>query len=823
MLELKNITKIYVNKKDTTKNVTALKDVNISFPRQGFVCLLGPSGCGKTTLLNILGGLDTSYSGELIVNNIATKIFKPKDWDSYRNNHVGFVFQEYNLIPHQTVSKNVELVLTIAGASSVEIKEKSKRVLKDVGLEDKFLNLPNKLSGGQKQRVAIARALVNNPEVILADEPTSALDSATSIQVMNILKEISQKKLVIMVTHNEELAKKYSSRIIRILDGKVQSDEDLEKNAEKEDFLKKMPQSYKYGKSKMKIKTAAALSFKNLMAKKRRTFLTILAGSIGIISLSIILGIIRGSTNFAKDLYKEAFPQPIEIKREQPIFSSFSEMQNVHDKVADELKKEEENAKGSTKIRSSKKMENNVAEILSKSTNKVHKNNLDQNFKNHMLDFLKAKPNSIKAIALKRLPKINYLTKLNNQFSFNDKFVEMPYSNDLNSIYELVGSKSRWPEKKDEVVVSLNQTNNLDDRLLKVFNIKEDQEVDCNNLIGKTIGSFVPHNELYKKQGEKFKSLAELSQSELENCFNSAKAVKLKVVGFIKPKIEVSKKKLKRRGFAGLLANSPIKPGVVAFTHELGDYIENTTKNSEVVKAQKNSKEDVTTSAVAKNSNSLLTPNQMLQEKQKSVESLLTDLGYSDVFDKMRIFINDPIEDQERVLEQVNKFNSTKNENSKILVEKGFGNYKETATEIRKMCLFLLFTIGAAALISSLIMVALLTFISVLERTKEIGVLRSIGARKKDISRLFKSEAAIIGFFTGLFGGVVSFLISIPLNLFIKKAISLEGKHSLIKVDILIFAAMMLFSLVVTLLAGLIPAKIASRKDPVKILTGTSN
>ncbi len=817
MLKLKNITKIYVNKKDSSKNVVALKDVSLELPRQGFVSILGPSGCGKTTLLNILGGLDTKYAGEFLVEGVSTKSFKPHDWDAYRNNHVGFVFQEYNLIPHQNISKNVELVLTIAGASKIEAKRNSRKVLGDVGLQDKIMSNSNELSGGQKQRVAIARAIVNNPELVLADEPTSALDSKTSAQVMQVLKEISKTKLVVMVTHNVELAKKYSSRIIKILDGKVEADENIEEPGEREEFLNKLPQRYKYGKSKMKLKTAAALSWKNLTSKKRRSILTVLVGSIGITCLAIILGIINGSSKFAKDLYNTRYNKPITVGSEVYEFMSSDEFKKTQEKVNDEIKKEEEKNKDSSKINTEDKSSKAVEEIFSEKQ-KIHLNNLNENFMKYLLNTMNEdNSGAIKAVQTVRNtgarfvyskngePNISMGTSLNSGL-----FKEIPYFKNINN--ELKFLAGGPPTEKDGVIIVLDRFNNMSEELLEILGVKDKKEFDASALLGKVVGYFVPNNGIFKREGNKF-----FEKSGANELNNIEGRIPLKIAGVAK-NIYKENPNLKH-GFYGI-AEGMLGNGGFYYSNALAEYILNVNKDSEIIKEQMK-RDDFVLGYAGLDKN--LMSNRKKQSSKKQKLDNLRSLGYCGNMDAVNIFMNNPGDDENKVLECIERYNNDKKDEDKIKISEWNRGSQMYAKTIKDISLFLLLTIGLASLLTSLIMVALLEFISVLERTREIGILRSIGARKKDISRLFKSEAVIIGFFTGIVGVVLGFLLTIPLNNFIRSNAGLSANTKLVDINIMIFIGLLAFSLLVNLIAGLIPAKIASRKDPIKILVGSNN
>ncbi len=822
MLELKGITKIYYNRRDSSKSVTALRKISIKFPKQGLVSILGPSGCGKTTLLNILGGLDNKYDGQFIVNGVDTRDFKAKDWDAYRNNHVGFVFQEYNLIQHQNITKNVELVLTIAGAPKIQRDEKTKKVLSDVGLQDKMMQQPNNLSGGQKQRVAIARALVNDPELILADEPTSALDTATSAQIMEILKEISKTKLVIMVTHNVELAKKYSSRIINILDGEVKSDEDFEKSEEKEEFMKKLPQSYKYGKSKMKFSTAAALSYKNLLGKKRRTILTILAGCIGIICLSVILGIINGSVNFAKELNNNVLKrQPYVINKRKDVYTVGNALEDMKEakRIADE---EVDEAEQSDEIRNPANTEKKFSEIGSKRKNKKQ-NILNKEFQTHVLSLLDKFPGAIDSIEIPRNERVKFLLKdSKGEYNQNDHyFGEIPYSNTLQEQYDLMGENSRWPTKKDEVIIALDEYNHMPIELMRNLGLVGKDSFKAEEILGKEVGCFVPYDERYiERRKNKFSEI--LTKEEFQKAYDSPNSVKLKIVGVVKPKKDEGASKGVHKKFRMFMTRHlTLKSGIV-YTRELGDYIEENVKNSNIIKAQKETGEPVLDS-MARQDNFMFNDDLRAKkpsEKEKTGRNLET-LGYSENARAIYINIKNPVDYKQKIIDYLKIYNEGKSEDQAI--ELRDTEYAEDLVSgIRQVCLFLILTVGLASLIVSLIMVGILEFVSVLERTREIGILKSIGARKKDISNLFKAESLIIGLFTGLVGVGIGFLISIPLNMFIRNGYDLSNT-TLISIDFKILIGLTLFSLVVTLLAGLIPAGIASRKDPVKILTGSNN
>lgn len=834
MLVLENVTKIYQNRRKKLESFVSLKNINITFPMCGFVSVLGPSGCGKTTLLNILGGLDTNYTGNFIVDGVNTKTFKKNDWDAYRNAHIGFVFQEYNLIPHQNVSKNVELVLTIAGAAKHQIKENAKNVLSNVGLENKFVENVNNLSGGQKQRVAIARALVNNPQVILADEPTSALDTNTSKQVLDILKEISKTKLVIMVTHNTELAKQYSSTIINMLDGKITSIEDFTKPSEKEEFLKKFPQTYQYSKSKMKFLTAANLSLKNLVAKKRRTFLTVLAGSVGIICLSIILGISNGAINYVTEMNRKAEAHtPITITENRPCEVE-QDNKSANKNSNDNNNKEKENSQNNNNSKSTEddkdKIKNpNNAKNLTKAERVYNKDyyyydskkepkkyDLSPSYCQHVMSLFDKYPDIIKAISFRdvELPNviINVDGKLSNSWNFKWACQEMPVVKSLDDCFELVGKKSRFPSKMDEVVLVLDKDSRWYSGCVNELKLGDKEFFSPDDFIDKEIGIVPMNNDFYKKQGGEYIWPKYDDEKLFEEVANKSSSIKLKCVGVIKPRKNFYKEDSSLGVFDTYYKERfPLHSGI-AYTRELGDFMRQNIKNSDVVKDQLASDYDVFKYEYA-TKKIKLTSEDKLQR--------LHDLGYYSQPSTINIFLKDPGEHKDIVTKYLESYNEGRDESLRV-----YANAKNEITtsvnNIKKVCFFLMCTIGLASLLSSLIMVALLTFISVLERTKEIGVLRSIGARKKDISRLFKAEALTIGLFTGIFGVGLGFLLEFPINNFIRKYSRMQSLN-LVDINLGIALCLMTFSVFVTLLAGLIPAKIASRKDPVKILTGSNN
>ena len=588
MLKVKNITKIYKTEGFEQK---ALNKVSINFRKNEFVSILGPSGSGKTTLLNIIGGLDNYNSGDLIINNISTKKFTDRDWDSYRNHRVGFVFQNYNLISHQTVLKNVELALTLSGISKIERRNKSIKVLKEVGLKEHMNKRPNQLSGGQMQRVAIARALVNNPEIILADEPTGALDSDTSIQIMKILKKISQDKLVIMVTHNPELAKEYSSRIINIKDGKIISDTNPYNGKEQEEKEKN-----KTKKTKMSFLTALSLSFNNLMTKKARTILVSVAGSIGIIGIALILAVSTGFQNYVDSIQEETLTSyPLIISKEQAdITSTLLSMREGKDKRS-----------GNNKVKEQQYITNMLSNI---STNdlKSLKKYLDDNKKtidpylSNILYSYNIDPNIYTIDTTNKLAKVNPSNLFSSMMGGNS--IMSSYSNmasifnqivdnrkEIEDNYEIL--KGRWPKEYNELIIVLSEPNSISDLLIYSLGLRDNEElttmvtkimsgenVDINNkpmtltyddLLNIDLRLIMPSDTF--KYNSKYDVYEDMTKDDnyLKELYN--KAIKLKIVGIVTTKEGTN--------------SSALNPGV-GYTSGLIDYIINYSSNTEIVKKQ---------------------------------------------------------------------------------------------------------------------------------------------------------------------------------------------------------------------------------------------
>ena len=856
MLQCKNIVKDYLSGEET---VHALKNVSVSFREHEFVSILGQSGCGKTTFLNIIGGLDHYTSGDLVINGKSTKDYKDKDWDTYRNHQVGFVFQSYNLIMHQSVLSNVELALTLTGVGKEERKQRAIEALNKVGLADQIHKKPTQMSGGQMQRVAIARAIVNNPDIILADEPTGALDSETSVQIMEILKEISKEKLVIMVTHNPQLADEYSSRIIRLKDGNILDDTNpySEKELKQDTSVLKKPG--------MSFKMACSLSLNNLMTKKARTFLTSFAGSIGIIGIALIMSLSNGMQSYIDKMENDTMASyPIEIQ------SNSSDMSSLMSTMMGMSKKSKGHS--DTKIHSRPYVED-VLESLSSSK----KNNLSA-FKSYLeSDQGKTFRKTAKAIeydynlnlqvynedtdsGLVQVSPNGLLDKLGmsdmmslqNQFMdsssmTNDEvWLSLPESKKLrNDEYQLVDGK--WPTKYNEVVLEVDDNNEITDYALYSLGLLNQDDLVKNYqkiLNGETDKISKTNLKSYSKEeilNLKFKLLLNsdlyqkvnglwIDQSENEDYLKQvvANSLEVKVVGIIKPSDStVSKTTM----------------GGVYYTKEMEHYVTSKTKNSQIVKEQEaNLNINIFTGAEftsgQKMSMSDLTDEQKMQLSSMSQEELMnymntynenvnatydsnmTKLGVVDYSTPTKISLYaSSFDGKEKLGNLITKYNKKQekaNKKSNVITYNDFiGTMLSSVTNVVNIISYVLIAFVSVSLIVSSIMIGIITYISVLERTKEIGILRSIGASKKDITRVFNAETFIIGLISGVLGIVITLLLNIPISMIVE---NVTGVAHISKLPVNGAIFLILIDLVLTVIAGLIPSKIASKKDPVEAL-----
>lgn len=846
MLELKNIKKDYISS-DT--KVSALKGIDITFRKHEFVSILGPSGCGKTTLLNIIGGLDDYTKGDLIINGKSTKKFKDSDWDTYRNHNVGFVFQSYNLIPHQSVLANVELALTLSGVSATERKRRAKKALEEVGLKDQIHKKPNQLSGGQMQRVAIARALVNDPDIILADEPTGALDSKTSVQIMELLKSISKDKLIIMVTHNPDLAKEYSTRIIKLLDGNMVSDSKPyePKKKEEQEFTTK-------GKKSMSIKTAFSLSLNNLMTKKGRTFLTSFAGSIGIIGIALILSLSNGVQNYIDSIEEDTLSTyPISIYKQNVDMSSIMvSMMGMNDKKEHPFDKIYTN-----------NIMNNVVETMA---NQVQSNDLHEFKKFIEEEHLSEYTNSIEygyniTLNVYNADYSNGIVKVNpNEIFDNVGLSEMmgntnygdsaTYSqtevfkqlldneNLLKDQYNLVSGK--WPTEYNEVVLIVDENNEISDYTLYSLGVLNTEPLKeaIKGIFGGNKTEFNPeetsydYNELldlklklilstsyYQKSGNVY-----IDKSGDDNYVKSLidNGVDLKIVGIIKPNEERMSNKVY---------------GNIGYTRSLVDYAIDKTLETEIAKSQLDNKEINVLTGM--NFSSKFDINNLTNEQkyylaslsQEELISLMTSMEnntYDNVISELGIVDKDypssiniypkDFESKEtisNIIEDYNKKKTDNNELDKVINYTDIvGLMMSSVTSIVNVISYVLIAFVAISLVVSSIMIGIITYISVLERTKEIGILRAIGASKKDVSRVFNAETMIIGLVSGTIGIVVTLILNIIINIVLKHLVGL----SVASLPLLGAIILVIISVLLTLIAGLIPSKIASKKDPVEAL-----
>ena len=855
MLELKKITKIYETEGFKQK---ALDEVSINFRSNEFAAILGPSGSGKTTLLNIIGGLDHYTSGDLIINETSTKKYNDRNWDSYRNHRVGFVFQNYNLIPHQTVLANIELALTLCGVSKTERKKRAKQALKKVGLLEHANKKPNQLSGGQMQRVAIARALVNNPDILLLDEPTGALDTKTSIQIMELIKEIAKDKLVIMVTHNPELANEYANRIIELKDGKITSDTNPYdgKVDTKEDLE---IQKEKSKKTSMSLKTALSLSLNNLMTKKGRTLLTAFAGSIGIIGIALILSLSNGVSEYITRVQEETLTSyPLTIQESSvDITSAISESS---EKIKDELNNTDEGEKN--KIYSN----NTIGDTLSLMSSKATLNNLEL-FK----QFVESDESGIKEYATaigyeynldlqlyksdisEEIVQVNPNTVLESigiqtnemmmQFVASDVWTELFENDEINEkMYQLVSG--RMPKKYNEVILLVDDNNRVSDYVLYALGIKDQSELeDFYEKIqnGEEIQTEELSFEYDEIIGLKYKLLLNTDYYKKEKGIWIDKredtkylksiledAEEIEIVGIVKPGEE----------WSGV--NTII--GGILYTDELEKYVIEKINDSDIVKEQKENKNVNVITGLEFTDEEFSMENLTTEQKKylqtlsqeelaevitkykeqasSTYKSVLKELGSVDLENPsaINIYAKD-FEAKDEIKKIIDEYNEEQEEKGNLANVINYsdivGMLMTSVSSIVDMISYVLIGFVSISLVVSSIMIGIITYISVLERTKEIGILRSIGASKKDVSRVFNAETLIVGFTAGVIGILVTLLLNIPINAIIK---NLAGVSNLSVLPIEGGIILIIISVVLTTLAGLIPAKFASKKDPVEAL-----
>ena len=903
MLELRNITKTYTTESFTQK---ALDDVSINFRKCEFASILGPSGSGKTTLLNIIGGLDQYDSGDLVINETSTKKYKDRDWDTYRNHRVGFVFQSYNLIAHQSVLSNVELALTLSGVSKTERRNRAIKALEDVGLKDHIYKKPSQLSGGQMQRVAIARALVNDPEILLADEPTGALDTATSKQIMDILRNVANDRLVIMVTHNPEIAEEYSSRIVRLLDGKVIDDTNpydgsMDTKLDLELSMKKTK------KTSMNFLTALSLSLNNLMTKKGRTILTAFAGSIGIIGIALILSLSDGVNNYITNIQRETMlSYPITIQSKAMDLTSF-------------LQTGREASEGKDKVDHKKDAvytDGTLLKLASTMTTNIYDNNLEK-FKKYLDD----KDSEINKYVGNNGIIYNYRTKF-NIFSYDpdgvlvnsdgSTFLETidasatlgTINNNVSSsmedalFTELLPNKKgegisdsvkeeydvvegTWPKEYDEVVIIVDKNNEISatnmyylgflpsknyKEILKSLETAEEfkydsERLDYKDVLNKEFYLLTESDYYMKKDNGNYESVKKNTGKVQEMVKQNA--LKLKVVGIVRQK-EDSKNRLidSAIGYTKALTNWMIKhtdeSSLIKDQEAKKDInVLNGLKFSVSTDEEKASEAKMFLSNLGVSDKAKLITMMMQQQGNSAVTSQMMSMdevslaGYLDMWlqnpdEKMLISVYDnyistgsysdnmngfgkideerpfsisiyadTFEAKDGITDSINNYNDKQEEADKITYTDYVGLLMSSVTTIINAITYVLIAFVSISLIVSSIMIAIITYISVLERTKEIGILRAIGASKKDVSRVFRAETFIEGAVAGAIGILVTVLLNIPINMIIFKLTDIDGLSHL---PITGAIALIIISIILTVFAGLIPSRMAAKKDPVESL-----
>ena len=752
MLKLKNIKKNY---KTGDFIQHALKNISVSFRKNEFVAILGPSGSGKTTLLNIIGGLDRYDSGDLIIDGKSTKSFKDKDWDAYRNHAVGFIFQSYNLISHISVLENVEMGMTLSGVSSAERRRKALELLEKVGLKDHAHKKPNQLSGGQMQRVAIARALANDPKIILADEPTGALDSKTSTQIMELIKEIAKDKLVIMVTHNAELAKSYASRIVSMKDGVILDDTDSY------DDENKRSGELSIKKTSMSLLSALKLSFNNIKTKKGRTALTAFASSIGIIGIALILSLSNGFNKEVEEFEENSLAQsPIIITNETVQMDEDTLKSLNRDSDLEEYTNKD-------KVYT----QDDLSETL------IHQNNITEDYVNYLE---KINKDDVAGISYMRGTNIQLIEKsdgynlvsIGSSGSVSTGMGMLPEGNIVDNNYDVIAGGL---DNEPGLILQVDSKNRVSARILKALGF-DDEETSFNDILNKEFK--IPVNdEYYQRQGNYF-----IPVTNLERVYNSDNSITVKIKAIIRGKED---KKV------------VTDTSTLYYNSSLVDEVISKNKDSEIVRAQREAEYNVLTHQAF--------------DENTTKENILGYLGGDTLPVAIYIYPKD-FETKDNITNYLDDYNKGKDEKDIIQYTDMAGMISSLSGNIMDAITIVLIAFSSISLIVSSIMIGIITYISVLERTKEIGILRSLGARRKDIKRVFNAETFIIGIFSGFLGVIIAYALTFPVNIIIENLSGLAGVAKLNPVHALI---LILVSLTLTIIGGAIPANMASKKDPV--------
>ena len=783
MLELKNIKKTYHVGDIETK---ALDGISVAFREKEFVAILGTSGSGKTTCLNIIGGLDRYDSGEMSIKGKKTSDFKDKDWDAYRNNSVGFVFQSYNLIMHLSIVANVELGMTLSGVSAEEKHRPALEVLEQVGLKDHLHKKPNQLSGGQMQRVAIARALANNPEILLCDEPTGALDTTTSIQIMELIKEVAKDRLVVMVTHNPDLAEKYADRIIRFQDGKIISDSHPHQERPK-------PDGFSLKKTSMSFWTALKLSFNNIRTKKGRTFLTSFASSIGIIGIAVILSLSTGFQTQIDEFQSNAMAEfPIVISK-SAMEVDMESMKTMQENMKDQIM-------GTTEYADSDEVY-----LYDPSENTLMHTNL---FTDEFITYLnQVDPEVCSGIGHTYIVSMNMLRNIDGEITpvslqtpgssqsgmmgnMSNGMSSMGLSsypkqlgageNDyLSKNYDLLAGD--YPKSATDLVLVIDSKNRIDYNILKNlgFDTEKKESIDFSAIVGTEL-KIIANNDYYVKTPMG----SFLPNTDYQAMYQDENNITVKISGIVWQKQDVK---------IGVLGNG------IAYSDELAQMVIETAKDSDIVKAQKESDKNV------------IQMNSMTEEEK---EQFVSYLG-GDTTPYMIMMYPKDFETKDSILSYLDSYNEGRENDDQIVYTDLAGTMSDMTSGIMDGITIVLIAFAGISLVVSLIMICIITYTSVLERTKEIGILRALGARKKDITRVFDAETCILGVFSGVLGVVISWLLTFPINAILYRMTELSGVAHLQLIHAVILVAV---STILTVLGGHIPAKMASRKDAVEAL-----